>query len=84
MGFLRERFSKGIQNNNHSRIIFHNDYITRLVKTVIMWKNARSRSYVLKGVHWCGNRCPYFQSDTIQHYSVFFFNLTQSGNSIET
>ena len=33
LGFLLERFSKGIENNNHSRIIYGNDNIARLVKT---------------------------------------------------
>ena len=33
LGFLRERFSKSIENNNHSRIIYRNDDIARLVKT---------------------------------------------------
>ena len=33
LGFLRERFSKSVENNNHSRIIYRNDNIARLVKT---------------------------------------------------
>ena len=33
LGFLRERFSKSGENNNHSRIIYRNDNIARLVKT---------------------------------------------------
>ena len=33
LGFLRERFSKSIENNNHSRIIYRNDDIAGLVKT---------------------------------------------------
>ena len=40
MGFLRERFSKSVENDNYSRIIYRNDNIARLVKTVIMRKNA--------------------------------------------
>ena len=38
MGFLRERFSKSVENDNYSRIIYRNDDIARLVKTVIMRK----------------------------------------------
>ena len=30
---FRERFSKSIENDNHSRIIYRNDDIARLVKT---------------------------------------------------
>ena len=33
LGFLPERFSKSIENNNHSRMIYRNDNITRLGKT---------------------------------------------------
>ena len=33
LGFLRERFSKSVENNNHSRIIYRNDNIARLGKT---------------------------------------------------
>ena len=33
LGFLCERFSKRVENNNHSRIIYRNDNIARLVKT---------------------------------------------------
>ena len=33
LGFLPERFSKGIENNNSSRIVYRNDKIARLVKT---------------------------------------------------
>ena len=32
LGFLPERFSKSIENNNHSRIIYLNDNIARLGK----------------------------------------------------
>ena len=34
MGFLRERFSKSIEDNNHSRIIYRNDNIARLVMLI--------------------------------------------------
>ena len=37
-----------VENNNYIRIIYRNDNVARLVKTVIMRKNAHSRSYVLK------------------------------------
>ena len=40
--------SQSVENNNYSRIIYRNDNIARLVKTVIMQKNAHSGSYVLK------------------------------------
>ena len=33
LDFLPERFSKGIENNNHSRIIYRNEKIARVVKT---------------------------------------------------
>ena len=33
LGFLLKRFSKSIENNNHSRIIYRNDNIAKLVKT---------------------------------------------------
>ena len=33
LGFLRERFSKSIENNNHSRIIDRDDDIARLVNS---------------------------------------------------
>ena len=33
LGFLRERFSKSVENNNHSRMIYRNDNIARLVNT---------------------------------------------------
>ena len=33
LGVLPERFSKSIENNNYSRIIYRNDNIARLVKT---------------------------------------------------
>ena len=33
LGFLPERFSKSIENNNHNRIIYRNYNIARLVKT---------------------------------------------------
>ena len=33
LGFPRGRLSKSIENNNHSRIIYRNDDIARLVKT---------------------------------------------------
>ena len=42
MGFLRERFSKSVENNNYIRIIYRNDNVARLVKTVIMRKSAHS------------------------------------------
>ena len=32
MGFLPKRFSKSIENNNHSRIIYRNGNIAELVK----------------------------------------------------
>ena len=32
LGFLPEQFSKSIERNNHSRIIYRNDDIARLVK----------------------------------------------------
>ena len=32
-GFLRQRLSKSIENNNDSRIIYRNDDIAKLVKT---------------------------------------------------
>ena len=34
LGFLRERFSKSIENNNRGQIIYHNDNIARLVKVM--------------------------------------------------
>ena len=33
LGFLRERFSKTIENNNHNRTIYRNDNMASLVKT---------------------------------------------------
>ena len=33
LGFLRQRFSTSIENDIHSRIIYRNDVIARLVKT---------------------------------------------------
>ena len=32
MGFLSERFSKSIENNNHNRNIYRNDNIAMLVR----------------------------------------------------
>ena len=37
---------QSVENNNYSRIMYRNDNIARPVKTVMMRKNAHSRSYV--------------------------------------
>ena len=30
-------------------------------------QNTPYKLGLIKGVHWSGNRCPYFQNETIQH-----------------
>ena len=35
--------------------------------TVMHHKLTHFNSKSVKGVHWRGNRCPYFQNKTIQH-----------------
>ena len=48
VGFLPERFSKSIENNNHSRIIYRNDNIARLVKAWFpLDRNGIVKSYDL-------------------------------------
>ena len=36
LGFPRERFSKSIENDIHSRIVYRNDVIARLVRVISM------------------------------------------------
>ena len=56
-GILRERFSKSVENNNYSRIIYRNDNIARLVKTVRLQLHGaiyRHDSFVLM-LRYCAN-----------------------------
>ena len=79
LGFLRERFSKNIENTNHSLIIYHNYNIARLVNaekcsfTIILPGGGGALECNLTG--WC----PFLRVSTT-HSGKNCILLTYFGN----
>ena len=53
-------------NHSENEQIYHPNFVG-YVETSSPGDINLMSYHLIKGVHWCGNRCPYFQNETMQH-----------------